>query len=177
MGIKQNKEIVKEISEMRERANSLCFTSFLKIKSAQLNDLRRSLKRENAELKVFKNTLIKRALADETADESNESNIDELVEGPTALVFGYEDPLRPLKIISDFKGENEELIVTGGFIEGKYFDFETFGKLTSIPSKEELYGKLLASLNSPLNKFAFILSGITRKLVFALSEIAKQKEE
>jgi len=173
MGITENKEIVKEISERFERANSLCCTSFLRIKSAQLNTLRRQLKREDAELKVFKNTLIKKALA----DESNGSNIDELIEGPTALVFGYEDPLRPLKIISDFKGENEELIVTGGFIEGKYFDFETFGKLTSIPSKEELYGKLLASLNSPLNKFAFILSGITRKLVFALSEIAKQKEE
>jgi large subunit ribosomal protein L10 len=173
MGLIQNKEIVKEITERCERANSLCFTSFLRIKSAELNNLRRRLKRENAELKVFKNTLIKKALA----DESGESDIEKLVEGPTAMVFGYEDPLRPLKIISDFKGENEELIVTGGFIEGKYFDFETFGELTSIPSKEELYGKLLASLNSPLNKFAFILSGITRKIVFALSEIAKQKEE
>jgi len=173
MGIRENEVIVKEISERYQRSNSLCFTNFLRLKSAQLNILRRSLKRENAELKVFKNTLIKRALTDET----NESDIDELVGGPTALVFGYEDPLRPLKIISDFRGENEELVVTGGFVEGRYFDFETFGKLASIPSKEELYAKMLASLNSPLNKLVFILSGITRKLVVALSEIAKQKEE
>jgi len=173
MGIRENEEIVKEISERYQRSNSLCFTNFLRLKAAQLNILRRSLKRENAELKVFKNTLIKRALTDET----NESDIDELVEGPIALVFGYEDPLRPLKIISDFRGENEELVITGGFIEGKYFDYETFGKLASIPSKEELYGKIMTSLNSPLNKLVFILSGITKKLVVALSEIAKQKEE
>ncbi len=173
MGIKENEEIVKEISERYERANSLCFTGFLRLKSVQLNTLRRDLKRENAELKVFKNTLIKRALADEIQG----SNIEELIEGPTALIFGYEDPLRPLKIISDFRGENEGLVITGGFIEGKYFDLEAFGKLTSIPSKEELYGKLLGSINSPLNKLVFVLSGITRKFVIALSEIAKQKEE
>ena len=173
MGIKENEEIVKEISERYKKANSLCFTKFLGLGSAQLNDLRRSLKRENAELKVFKNTLIKKTLSDET----NGENIDGLIEGPTALIFGYEDPLQPLKVISDFRGENENLVVNGGFIEGKYFDFETFGKLAAIPSKEELYRKMLSSLNSPLNKLVFVLSGVTRKFMMILSEIAKQKEE
>jgi large subunit ribosomal protein L10 len=151
----------------------LCFTNFVGLKAAQLNDLRRSLKRKNAELKVFKNTLIKKALSDET----KEKDIDELMKGPTALVFGYEDPLQPLKIISDFRGENENLVVNGGFIEGKYFDYETFGKLAAIPPKEELYSKMLTSLNSPLNKLVFVLSGVTRKFMAILSEIAKQKEE
>lgn len=173
MGIRENEEIVKEISERYKKSNSLCFTKFAGLKSAQLNDLRRSLKRKNAELKVFKNTLIKKALADETNGES----IDELMEGPTALVFGYEDPLQPLKIISDFRGENENLVVNGGFIEGRYFDCKTFGELASIPPKEELYRKMLTSLNSPLNKLVFVLSGVTRKVMMILSEIAKQKEE
>ncbi len=173
MGIRENEKVVKEINEMYKRSNSLCFTKFLGLKSAQLNDLRRSLKRKNAELRVFKNTLIKKALSDET----NGENIDELIEGPTALVFGYEDPLQPLKIISDFRGENENLVVNGGFLEGKYFDFETFVKLAAIPPKEELYRKMLSSLNSPLNKLVFVLSGVTRKFMIILSEIAKQKEE
>ena len=173
MGMRENEEIVKEISERYKKSNSLCFTKFLGLKSAELNDLRRSLKRQNAELKVFKNTLIKKALGEET----NEENIDELVGGPTALVFGYDDPLQPLKIISDFRGENENLVVNGGFIEGKYFDDEIFGKLAAIPPKEELYGKILSSLNSPLNKLVFVLSGVTRKFMVILSEIAKQKEE
>jgi large subunit ribosomal protein L10 len=173
MGIKENEKIVKEINEMYKKSNSLCFTKFLGLKSAEINNLRRSLKRKNAELKVFKNTLIKKALSDET----NGKSIDELIEGPTALVFAYEDPLQPIKIISDFRGENENLVVNGGFIEGKYFDFETFGKLAAIPPKEELYGKILSSLNSPLNKLVFVLSGVTRKFSMILSEIAKQKEE
>ncbi len=173
MGIRENEEIVKEISERYKKSNSLCFTKFSGLKAAQLNDLRRSLKRKNAELKVFKNTLIKKALADETKGE----NIDELMEGPTALVFGYEDPLHPLKIISDFRGENENLVVNGGFIEGKYFDYKTFGELAAIPPKEELYRRMLTSLNSPLNKLVFVLSGVTRKIMVILSEIAKQKEE
>jgi large subunit ribosomal protein L10 len=173
MGIKENEKIVSEINEMYKRSNSLCFTKFLGLKSAELNNLRRSLKRGNAELKVFKNTLIKKALNDET----NGGSIDELVEGPTALVFAYEDPLQPIKIISDFRGENENLVVNGGFIEGEYFDFETFEKLAAIPPKDELYGKILSSLNSPLNKLVFVLSGVTRKIMTVLSEIAKQKEE
>jgi large subunit ribosomal protein L10 len=173
MGIRENEEIVKEISERYKKSHSLCFTKFLGLKASQLNDLRRSLKRENAELKVFKNTLIKKALVDET----NGEDIDELMEGPTALVFGYEDPLQPLKIISGFRGKNENLVVNGGFIEGKYFDYETFGRLASIPPKEELYRKMLSSLNSPLNKLVFVLSGVTRKFMMILSEIAKQKEE
>lgn len=173
MGIRENEEIVKEISERYKKSNSLCFTKFVGLKSAELNDLRRSLKRGNAELKVFKNTLIKKALS----DEANGENIEELIEGPTALVFGYDDPLQPLKIISDFRGENENLVVNGGFIEGKYFDYETFGKLAAIPPKEDLYRKMLSSLNSPLNKLVFVLSGVTRKFMVILSEIAKQKEE
>jgi large subunit ribosomal protein L10 len=173
MGITENEQIVKEISERYKKANSLCFTNFLGLKSAQLNELRRSLKRKNAELKVFKNTLIKKAFA----DEANGEYIDELMKGPTALVFGYEDPLQPLKIISDFRGKNENLVVNGGFIEGKYFDYETFRQLAAIPPQEELYSKILASLNSPLNKLVFVLSGVARKLIVILSEIAKQKEE
>jgi large subunit ribosomal protein L10 len=173
MGIKENEEIVKEINERYKKANSLCFTNFVGIKAAQLNELRRSLKRKNAELKVFKNTLIKKALSGET----NGENIDELMKGPTALVFGYEDPVQPLKIISDFRGENENLVVNGGFIEGKYFDYETFGKLAAIPPKEDLYSKMLTSQSSPLNRLVFVLSGVTRKFMVILSEIAKQKEE
>jgi len=173
MGIRENEEIVREISERYKKSNSLCFASFSGLKAVQLNDLRRSLRRKNAELRVFKNTLIKKALAEETKDK----DISELMKGPTALVFGYDDPLHPLKIISDFRGKNENLIVNGGFIEGKYFDFEAFGKLAAIPPKDELYRKMLSSLNSPLNKLVFVLSGITRKLMLVLSEIAKQKEE
>jgi large subunit ribosomal protein L10 len=173
MGIRQNEEIVKEINERYKRASSLCFMSFPRLGAAQLSELRRNLKRQNAELKVFKNTLLKRVLS----VEAGEGNIDGLVNGPTAVVFSYEDPIQPLKTISDFRGENEALVVNGGFIEGGYFDYETFGKLTTIPPKEELYGKIMNSLNSPLNKLTFILSGITRKFVVVLSEIAKQKEE
>ena len=173
MGVKENETIVKEISERYKKSSSLCFTGFAGLKAVQLNDLRRSLKRQNAELKVFKNTLIKKAFDDDTGG----VDIEKLMEGPTALVFGYEDPLLPLKIISDFRGENENLVVNGGFIEGKYFDFETFGKLAAIPPKDELYRKMLSSMNAPLNKLVFVLSGITRKLMVVLSEIAKQKEE
>jgi large subunit ribosomal protein L10 len=173
MGVRQNEEIVKEINERYKRANSLCFMSFPRLGAAQLSKLRRNLKRQNAELKVFKNTLLKKVFSVETS----EGKIDELVNGPTAIVFSYEDPIQPLKIISDFRGENEELVVNGGFIEGGYFDYETFGKLTTIPPKEELYSKIMASLSSSLNKFSFILSGITRKFMVVLSEIAKQKEE
>jgi large subunit ribosomal protein L10 len=173
MGVRENEKIVREISERYKKANSLCFTGFLRLGAAQISELRQSLKRENAELKVFKNTLVKKALS----VEAGVDNIDKMLDGPTALVFGYKDPIQPLKIISDFRGENEGLVVRGGFIEGGYFDYETFKKLTTIPPKDELYRKILVSLKSPLNKLTFILSGVTRKFMVVLSEIAKQKKE
>ncbi|MEO0293596.1 MAG: 50S ribosomal protein L10 [candidate division WOR-3 bacterium] len=173
MGLKENEILIKEISERLKRAKSLCFTSFLGMKADQINKLRRSLKRENAELKVFKNTLIKKAFA----EKGDGNNIEKFINGPTALVFCYGDPIQPLKVLYNFKKDNEQLVINGGLIEGEFFNYEVFGKLISIPSKEELYRKIVSSLSAPINRFVFILRGVPRKVVSVLSLVAKQKEE
>lgn len=173
MGIEEKKEVVKEIKEKADRARSLCFTSFMGIKAHQMNEIRKGLKREGAEMKVFKNTLIKRAFEEKFSDDESE----QLVQGPTALVFGYEDPITPLKVISDFREEEDKPVVNGVFIGEDHFDKQGFEKLATIPSREELYQNMVDTLNSPLNKMVYILSAIPRKVLTTINEIANQKEE
>ncbi|MEA1912928.1 MAG: 50S ribosomal protein L10 [candidate division WOR-3 bacterium] len=172
MGIKEKKEIVKEIKDKIDRANSICFTNFLELGASQMNELRRNLEKEDAEMKVFKNRLIRKALKEHSLD-----NLTKFVEGPVAIIFGYDDPILPLKIVSDFKEEEDKPGVNGGYLEGEIFDKKAFSKLASIPSKEELHRMFLNTLYSPLNKMIFILSNLPRKLISVLKEIAKRKEE
>ena len=172
MGLEEKKQVVKEVREKIGKSNSLCFTNFKGLTASKMNELRRSLEDNDAELKVFKNRLIKRALEEDSLKE-----LVDFIEGPVALVFGYDDPILPVKVISDFRKEEDLPVVNGGYLDGKSFDGKSFLELAAIPSKDELYGKIVGSLSSPLNSLVFILSGVPRKLITILSEIAREKEE
>lgn len=172
MGLEEKKQIVKELREKIDKSHSLCFTNFKGLSATRMNELRRNLEEKNAEMKVFKSRLIKRALEEDSLDE-----LIEFIEGPVALVFSYDDPVLPVKVISDFRKEEDLPAVNGGYLDGKSFDGKSFLELADIPSKDELYGKIVGGLSSPLNKLAYVLSGIPRRLITVLSEIAREKEE
>lgn len=172
MGKEEKKEIVKEVKDKIDRASCICFTNYKGLSAPRLNELRRTLATKNAEMKVFKNRLILLALKEKSLDK-----LSRFVNGPMALIFAYDDPLQPIKIISDFRKDDKKPIVNGGYIDGDIFDAQSFVKLASLSSKEEMYRKMIGSLSSPLNKMVYILSGIPMKLLSVLSLLLKQKEE
>lgn len=172
MGIEEKKEMVREIRERIDRSKSVYFTNFKNLKAAEMSELRSSLKQVDSEMKVYKNRMIKRALQEIELEE-----LTEFIEGPMALVFGYEDPIPSIKIIADFQSENEVPVVNGGYLDGEILDGEKVISLSKIPSREELLTRSVEVLSSPLNKMVHILSGIPMKLMNILSEISKQKEE
>mgnify|MGYP001076366108 FL=1 len=158
--LKQKEEEVKKLAEKLKEAKVILLTDYRGINVADVTKLRADLRNTNSEYKVIKNNIIKRAL-----DANGESGLDDLLEGPTALVIGTEDYLEPSKVIYNFSKNNEFYKIKGGIIEGKVMTAEEIITLAKLPSRETLLAGLAAAL-----------LGNISKLAVALNEVAKQKE-
>ena len=166
----QKKLILEELNERIKKQTTMIIVDFTGLKVIEAFDLRKRLKKINAELKVAKKTLIQLALKNNNLDK----NIKEM-NGEIALVFGYQDEILPAKVIYDFSRENEKLKILGGFFENKFQNVEKFIELAKLPSKEELLGKLVGSISSPITGFVRSLQYNLKGLIFALNAIKENK--
>ena len=158
--LKQKEEEVSKLAEKLKEAKIILLTDYRGINVADVTKLRADLRNTNSEYKVMKNNIIKRAL-----DANGESGLDDLLEGPTAIVIGTEDYLEPSKVIYNFSKNNEFYKIKGGIIEGKVMTAEEIITLAKLPSRQELLAKLAGAL----------LGNIT-KLAVALDQVKGQKE-
>ena len=158
--LKQKEEEVSKLAEKLKEAKIILLTDYRGINVADVTKLRADLRNTNSEYKVIKNNIIKRAL-----DANGESGLDDLLEGPTAIVIGTEDYLEPSKVIYNFSKNNEFYKIKGGIIEGKVMTAEEIITLAKLPSRQELMAKLAGAL----------LGNIT-KLAVALDQVKAQKE-
>ena len=151
---------VDELAKVLKDAKVVLLTDYRGITVTDVTKLRADLRNANAEYKVIKNNIIKRAL-----DANGESGLDDLLEGPTALVIGTEDYLEPSKVIYNFSKNNEFYKIKGGIIEGKVMTAEEIITLAKLPSRQELLGMLAGAL-----------LGNISKLAVGLNEVCKQKQ-
>ena len=114
-----------------------------------------SLRNANSEYKVIKNNIIKRAL-----DANGESGLDDLLEGPTALVIGTEDYLEPSKVIYEYTKDHDFYKIKGGIIDGKIVSAEEIITLAKLPSRQELMAKLAGALLGNITKLAVALDAV-----------------
>ena len=156
----QKEEEVKKLSEELKAAKVVLLTDYRGINVADVTKLRTDLRNVNSQYKVIKNNINKRAL-----NANGENGLDELLEGPTALVMGTEDYLEPSKIIYNYSKNNEFYKIKGGIIDGKVVTAEEIITLAKLPSRQELMAKLAGAL----------LGNIT-KLAVALDQVRAQKE-
>lgn len=166
-------QVVADIKERFERAGSVVLVDYRGINVEDVTNLRKQFREAGVEYIVLKNTLVKRAL-----QEMNVDGINDLLEGPSAFAFGYEDPVAPAKVIKDFisKTKNEHLKVKGGLVDGKPLDVAGVNALADLPPKEVLIAKIMGSLNAPITNFVGVLSATLRSLVYAIDAIRKEKE-
>lgn len=137
--LNEKKEIVAEISEKVKNSESVILFQYQGLTVADLSALRNKLREANAEVKVYKNTLLKRAL-----DDLNLS-LDGFLEGPNAILFG-KDLLEPIKVIADFAKENDKLDIRVGIISGDVADINTIREYASIPSRDGLLTMLAGGM-------------------------------
>ena len=154
---------IKEVEELAEKigkAKIVLLTDYKGINVADVTAVRAKIRGAQAEYKVIKNNITRRALK-----ACNIEGLDAELEGTTAVVLGYEDYLEPLKAIYEYAKNNEFYKIKGGIIEGKVVSVEELITLAKLPSRETLIAQLAGAL----------LGNIT-KLAVALDQVRAQKE-
>ncbi len=153
--LKQKQEEVSKLAEKLKEAKVILLTDYRGINVEDVTKLRAELRGVNTEYKVIKNNIIKRAL-----DANGENGLDDLLEGPTALIIGTEDYLEPSKIIYNFSKNNDFYKIKGGIIDGKVMTAEEIITLAKLPSRQELMAKLAGALLGNITKLAVALDAV-----------------
>jgi large subunit ribosomal protein L10 len=146
---------VTEVAEVRDRlAGSVAtlLTHYRGLSVKEMAQLRTELRNANAELRVVKNTLAKRAVADAGIE-----GLDPLLEGPTSLVFCSDDPVGPAKALKRFAKDHPNLVIRGGYLDGSVMDAEETNRLADLASREELLAKMAGLMQGALAGFARLL--------------------
>jgi large subunit ribosomal protein L10 len=123
-------------------------------------------------MRVAKNTLTKIA-----AHSQEITGLDDILEGPTALVFAWEDPAQPAKILRDFARLSRILEIKGAVMEGQILSAEQVADIADLPSRDELIAKVVGGIASPLYGIVIVLSGPVRSLAYVLQARKEQLEQ
>ena len=150
--------IVDEIKGILEGAQSVVAVEYLGINVDQDTKLRKELRENGVTYKVFKNTLIKRAIAGTEFE-----GLAQDLEGPTAIAVSKTDATAPARIIAKYVKDIKPLELKGGVVEGIYYDRKAMIAVSEIPGREELLSRLLGSLQSPIANFARVINQVAEK--------------
>lgn len=167
----QKEALVQELTEKLQRAQSVVFTDFRGLNVADTNQLRSQLRRAGVEYRVIKNTLVRRA-----AQAAGIDGVDTLLEGPTALAFGYDDPVTPVRELTRFAKDFSQLQIKGGILEGRLIGQGELQRLADLPSKDELLAKVLGGMKAPLSGLAGAFSATLRSWLYVLEALRQQRE-
>ena len=148
------KAVVEEITEKLQNSASTVVVEYRGLTVAEVTELRRQLRAESIDFKVYKNSMVSRA-----ADAANLGELNETLVGPNAFAFGT-DAVAPARILAKFAKTHNALVIKSGVIEGKVFDAEAVNKFATLPNKEGLISMFLGCLQSPVIKFACAVKAV-----------------
>jgi large subunit ribosomal protein L10 len=171
MPTRQKAQKIDEISEQLSRAMLVIVTDYRGLKVTDLQSLRGNLRPAGAEIHIAKNTLTKIA-----ANNAGVNGLDPLLEGPSALVFAFTDPVQTAKAVSDFVRTSRILSVKGGVMGDRAVSAADVEAIATLPSREELQAKLLGMLVSPMSRTLGVLSGPSRSMVYLLNARTEQSD-
>ena len=157
----QKQAIIDEIKDKFERAESAVAIDYMGITVEQADAMRKKLREAEVDYTVYKNTLVKRAIAG-----TDFEKMAEVLEGPSAFAFSYSDATAPARVLNESIKEFKKMEFKGGFVEGENYDKDAIVQIASIPSREVLISKFMGSIQSPISSFARVVA-----------QIAESKEE
>jgi len=169
--IQQSKiDAVNALKEQFDGVNSFFFTDYRGLTVSQVTDLRNKLRAQNAEYHVIKNNLAKIAMKDLGND-----GVSSMLVGPTAVALARDEAGPVAKTLLDF-GKDAPVVMKGGYLDGAVYDMSGVEAFSKLPTRIELIAKLMGTMNAPVQSVAFVLNGVTSKLVRTLAAVAEQKE-
>jgi len=167
----QKQETVKSLQDGLKAAKAVVFANFQGLKVSEAEELRRECRKNDIKVVAAKKTLVKRACKD-----LGFNDIDPKVfTGGVATFMALGDEISAAKIVATFSKTHEVVQLFGGVLEGKFIDAAMVKSLASLPSKQELLGRLVGTINAPVSGFVNVLAGNLRGLVGVLNNIAKAK--
>ena len=149
--------VIDEIANNVKESSSFIFLENNGLTVSETIELRRKLKESNSELKIYKNTLVARALKTLNIDLDKELN------GPKVVAFG-KDIIEPIKAVSDFMKDHDKLVMKVGIVDGKITELDELKKLATIPSREGLLTMFASGLMAIPRDFAICLDLHSKKI-------------
>lgn len=171
MPTRQKVHAVKLLSDQLARAQMVIVTDYRGLKVADLQTFRGNLRPSGGEVHIAKNTLTRIA-----ATNAGMSGLDALLDGPSALVFAFEDPVQTAKAVSDFVRASRILTIKGGVMGDRDVSAADVEAIATLPTREVLQAKLLGMLVSPMSRTLGVLGGPSRSMVYLLNARAEQTE-
>jgi len=167
----EKSEMVSLIKEKFEQSTAMYLVNYDGVTVDEINGLRREFIKEDISYKVYKNTLVKRAIADLGGyDELS----DKLV-GMIGIAFTDENYVAPAKIIKNFNSKNKKFDFKGCYIESTFYDEDQLKTLASMPTKDEVISSIISSIASPASGIVGTINAVMRDLVSVIDEAGKTK--
>lgn len=167
----QKEQIVDTIAQKIKESKAIVFTDYRGLSVEEMTEIRKELRAKGIELKVMKQSLFKLAVKKAGAD----IEVEGLANHPVAIAFG-DDEVDPAKTIHEFSKKHENLEMLGGALNGKTITEEELKTLALMPSREEMYGRVVGSLASPIRGIMGVLQGNLRGIVSVLNQYAESKK-
>ena len=165
---KQDK--VSLIREKIDKAQVAIVTEYKGYSVEEITNLRRALQKEGGDYMVTKNTLAKLAIKDTPYEVLTET-----LKGPIAIAFGFEDQVAPAKALSKFIKDTKKGEIIAAAMDGKLMSADEAKALATIPSKEEIYAKMLGCVNSPATGIVGSINAVMASLTRAVAAVRDQK--
>lgn len=165
---KQDK--VSLIKEKIDKAQVAIVTEYKGYSVEEITNLRRALQKEGGDYMVTKNTLAKLAIKDTPYEV-----LAETLKGPIAIAFGFSDQVAPAKALSKFIKDTKKGEIIAAAMDGRLMTAEEAKALATIPSKEEIYAKMLGCVNSPATGIVGSINAVMASLTRAVAAVRDQK--
>ncbi len=164
-------EQVETLSSELKSVSSVIVATFGKLTVAQDYELGKALRSSGAKYRVVKNTLAARAAKGTKVEEVLKS-----LEGRTSIAYTQGDPVALAKALSKYAKDNPEFTFKAGVVEGRVISIREIEALATMPSKEEIYSKLLFLLNAPAQRLVTAVNALGRNLAVVVNQGVEQKK-
>jgi large subunit ribosomal protein L10 len=164
--------VVNEVRGRLEASEGALLTEYRGLSVAELAELRQDLARAGGEYKIYKNTLVRLAVAD-----SPQASIQDLLTGPTAIAFVDGDVSAVAKALRDFARNNPSLVVKGGIVGDGLLSASEITVLADLPSRDALLAQVAGAFAAPVQQLAGLIEALPRNLAYGLAALVAKRED
>ncbi len=164
--------VVNEVKDRLESSDGAVLTEYRGLTVAELAELRRELAAAGGDYKIYKNTLVRLAVAG-----GPQAPIHDLLTGPTAIAFVQGDVSAVAKALRDFAKNNPNLVVKGGMVGSGVLSAADINVLADLPPRDTLLAQFAGALAAPLQQLAGLVQALPRNLAYGLSALIEQRQD